>query len=188
MADSAPDIGPRLQAERKRKNLTLTQLAERSRVSKSMLSQIERGQANPTFGTLWNLTRALDTPLSALVGEQVKGVEAGPALEHVKAHATPAMTSADALCTLRILSPPELAGVTEWYDLTIEPGGVLESEPHAVGAMEHLTSLEGRFALESGGQRLEIDAADTARYAADVPHSIANLGKTRARALLIVLS
>lgn len=52
MAKTAPNLGPKLQAIRKEKSLTLEQLAERSSVSKSMLSQIERGQANPTFATL----------------------------------------------------------------------------------------------------------------------------------------
>ena len=51
---STPQIGPVLQRHRKMAGLTLEQLAEKSGVSKSMLSQIERGQANPTFAVLWS--------------------------------------------------------------------------------------------------------------------------------------
>ena len=45
-----PEIGPRLQAYRKDLNLTLAELAAMSGVSRSMLSEIERGNANPTYG------------------------------------------------------------------------------------------------------------------------------------------
>jgi len=47
-----PDIGPRLQAYRKAQGLTLAALAAKSGISRSMLSEIERGSANPTYGTL----------------------------------------------------------------------------------------------------------------------------------------
>ena len=59
-----PAIGPRLQAQRKARSLTLAELAEVSGVSRSMLSEIERGNANPTYGTLWHLTRALGLDLN----------------------------------------------------------------------------------------------------------------------------
>ena len=62
-----PEIGPRLQAYRKKLNLTLAQLASMSGVSRSMLSEIERGNANPTYGTLWHLTRALKIDLNSLI-------------------------------------------------------------------------------------------------------------------------
>ena len=62
-----PEIGPRLQALRKEQNLTLADLAMLSGVSRSMLSEIERGKANPTYGTLWHLTRALNIDLNSLI-------------------------------------------------------------------------------------------------------------------------
>ena len=54
MTFDPPQLGPRLQQIRKKRRLTLDQLAVMSGVSRSMLSQIERGQTNPTFATLWN--------------------------------------------------------------------------------------------------------------------------------------
>ena len=49
MAELAPDIGKHVKIARKALGLTLERLAERTGVSKSMLSAIERGTANPTF-------------------------------------------------------------------------------------------------------------------------------------------
>ncbi len=52
------DIGPIIQRERKARHLTLERLAALSGVSRSMLSQIERGESNPIFAVLWGLTQA----------------------------------------------------------------------------------------------------------------------------------
>ncbi|MEL6364054.1 MAG: XRE family transcriptional regulator [Pseudomonadota bacterium] len=181
--DAAPEIGPRLQARRRALGWTLEDLAARSGVSRSMLSQIERGRANPTFATLWGLTRALGLDLSEL-GETPA---ASGAVEVAPAHFTPEIKSADGLCTLRILSPIDLAGRTEWYELTVEPGGALVSEPHAAGSREHLTALDGALEIESGPSTGRVEAGATARYAADAPHIIRNGGAEPARALLVVL-
>jgi XRE family transcriptional regulator, regulator of sulfur utilization len=182
----APALGPRLQAIRKKQHLSLEDLAARSGVSKSMLSQIERGEANPTFATLWNLTRALDLEFSELIGMRSGG--ARPAIETVPGNLIPEIRTEDGLCVLRILSPTNTAGAMEWYELSMAPKGALISKPHAKGATEHLTVLEGVLKISSGDENQILTAAMTARYAADVPHAIVNQGKKPARALLVVLS
>ena len=136
-----PAIGPRLQAYRKARRLTLTELAQASGVSRSMLSEIERGNANPTYGTLWHLTRALDIDLNSLI----KGAseEGNRQIDHQTEHSTPTIRSADRSCTLQILSPASMVSIIEWYLLSFEPHGTLISDPHAAGTMEHLHCLEG---------------------------------------------
>jgi len=49
----------RLREARRAKGLSLDAVAKLSGVSRSMVSQIERGESSPTIATLWNLTRAL---------------------------------------------------------------------------------------------------------------------------------
>ena len=63
-----PQIGPYLKQFRKRNGKTLDDLAKGSGVSKSMLSQIERNQANPTVAVVWRLANALGVPLADLLG------------------------------------------------------------------------------------------------------------------------
>src|SRR5690349_11830830 len=85
-----PAIGPRLQAQRKARALTLAELASASGVSRSMLSEIERGNANPTFGTLWHLTRALGLDFNGLI----EGVRGDPrSIERQTGHSTPVIRS-----------------------------------------------------------------------------------------------
>ncbi len=186
MAGTPPRIGPLIQRERKAHKLTLEQLAARSGVSKSMLSQIERGQANPTFAVLWGLTQALGIEFSDLVGGGSATVGGGQVEVLTAAH-TPEIKSPDGSCRLRILSAPRLAGEIEWYDIEIAPGGVLDSAPHAPGSMEHFTALAGLFDVKSGETTVGLKQGETARYPVDVPHAITNTGEETARGLLVVL-
>lgn len=151
-----------------------------------MLSQIERGEANPTFAVVWSLTQALDIDFSHLIGAG----RAAPPVEGIEvtseAH-TPEIGSADRLCRLKILSSPRLAGQTEWYDVSMQPGGRLDSAAHTAGAFEHFTVLAGQFEIVCGESVATVSQGETARYAGDVRHSIANSGGGAARGLLVVL-
>jgi transcriptional regulator with XRE-family HTH domain len=182
----APAIGPRLQAERKKQHLSLQELAARSGVSKSLLSQIERGEANPTFATLWHLTRALELEFSDLISMQSR-VGRGM-IEAIPANLIPEIRTEDGLCVLRILGPTHTVGTMEWYDLTVAPRGALVSRPHAKGATEHLSVRDGVLKVSSGDEEQILSAGMTGRYAADVPHAIRNAGKKPASALLVVIN
>ncbi len=181
-------VAEMLRAVRKQQQLTLDDLAQRSGVSRSMLSQIERGESNPTLATLWNLTQALGVDFAGLLGKDGPIREASGQVERQAAGRTPTIDSQGERCRLRILSPPALAGSVEWYDLELETGGALVSDAHAPGCQEHLTVLEGRIAVQSGLREEEGQAGDTLRYRADVGHRIAALDGAPARALLVVLS
>ena len=183
---NAPLIGPVIQRQRKARGLSLEKLATLSGVSKSMLSQIERGQANPTFAVLWSLTRALKIEFADLVDGAPTITEKEPN-EIVTAGHTPEIKSPDGVCRLRILSPPRLAGETEWYELEIEPGGVLDSAAHADGAVEHLTILAGSFEVTSGEAVRTVETGETARYPVDVPHRIRNTATGISKALMVLL-
>jgi transcriptional regulator with XRE-family HTH domain len=182
----APEIGPVVQRRRSALGLTLEQLAARCGVSKSMLSQIERGQANPTFAVLLSLTRALKLDFDDLL-QGAAGPKDEGGIEVVAAANTPEIRSAEGRCRLRILGSPRLAGATEWYQVAMEAGGALNSAAHARGAFEHFTALDGQFEIMSGGATRRLEAGETARYPADVEHRIANVGPGEARGLLIVL-
>jgi transcriptional regulator with XRE-family HTH domain len=179
-----PRVGATLQALRQAQGLSLDELSRRAGVSKSMLSQIERNQANPTVAVVWRLANALRVELSELLSGARSNA---PAIETVAAHATPGLNSPDGLCHLRILGPIDLAGQFEWYELSIKPGGALESAPHEPGSREHLSVLSGSLEVSAGGAEQSVKAGETARYAVDGPHAIRNRSKQLASALLVVI-
>jgi transcriptional regulator with XRE-family HTH domain len=183
-APQPPRVGAALAALRGARALSLDTLSRQAGVSKSMLSQIERGQANPTVAVVWRLASALGVGLGELLGEQ-RACE--PLLSTVPAHATPILASPDSKCELRILGPIDLAGRFEWYALTVQAGGTLDSQPHEPGSREHLTVLSGTLGVHAGEESARLRHGETARYAVDVPHRIHNAGKTVAQALLVVV-
>jgi len=183
-APQPPRVGAALAALRQARGLSLDELSRQAGVSKSMLSQIERHQANPTVAVVWRLASALGIGIAELLGDERP---VAPLLATVAAHATPTLASPDGKCELRILGPIELAGQFEWYALTVQPGGTLSSQAHEPGSREHLSVQSGALDVQAGSETARLRHGETARYAVDVPHSIHNPGRTVAQAWLVVL-
>lgn len=185
MTDNADDmlnrLPSRLRQARRAQGLSLEAVANLSGVSRSMVSQIERGESSPTIATLWNLTRALQVDFAGLL-------DAAPPADHVEVLRradTPTIENRGQGCRIRILSPPEEAGHHEIYELEFAPGGALISQPHTRGAREMLTVIDGMVTISSGTARQALSAGDSARYAADIAHSI-RAPDGPARAFLVV--
>ncbi|MFN3992834.1 MAG: helix-turn-helix domain-containing protein [Tabrizicola flagellatus] len=180
MADRS-DIHDRLAASlrtaRKARGLSLDAIAKLSGVSRSMVSQIERGESSPTVATLWALTQALQLDFAGLL----EGRPA-PGIEVIRAGSAPVIQRGGV--TIRILSAPESVGQHEVYELAFAPDAHLTSDPHSPGCREHLTVLEGHLTVTSGEASDSLTPGDVARYPADRPHQIA--AKGAARAILIV--
>jgi len=185
---SPPDIGQKIKQRRSAKSLTLDQLAVKSGVSKSMLSQIERNKTNPTVATLWSLTRALGIDIGDILGGDNQTKDVARNISYIKSHQTPGIQSADGKCTLRILGPLNMVSHIEWYDVELEQDGLLASEPHMNGTTEHLTVLKGEISVSSGTEKQILTIGDTARYSGDIEHSIKNIGSANAHAILVVYS
>jgi len=181
-AIAPPDIGRLVKQARKARGLTLEGVAERSGVSRSMLSAIERGTVNPTFSIVWALTQALGLDLASFEG----GGRQEEPIEHVLAYSTPVRRSADGRCTLSMLSPRRTVLPVEWYRLAIQPGGCLDSKAHAHGTFEHLTCLSGALSVTVDDRTVRAEAGDTLRYRADRSHRIDNVCDDDTEALLLV--
>ena len=177
-----PDIGKLVRSKRKGLDLTLEQLAERSGVSRSMLSAIERGTANPTFSIVWALSQALGLDLATLEGTARRDEP----IEHQHHYSTPLRRSADGRCELYMLSPVHTVLPVEWHHLVMQPNGCLDSRAHAAGTFEHLTCLTGALSVSVSGKTVYAEAGDTLRYRADSPHRIDNVADDESQALLLV--
>ncbi|MBC8492439.1 MAG: helix-turn-helix transcriptional regulator [Chloroflexi bacterium] len=58
-----PMIGNRIRAQRQKLHMSLGELAERTNLSKSFLSQVERGLTNPSIESLGLIAEALEVPM-----------------------------------------------------------------------------------------------------------------------------
>lgn len=70
-------IGERLRAARRERNMSLTDLARATRLSKGFISQVESGISNPSLASLHKLTAALGLPPGAFFAEEHSYVQPG---------------------------------------------------------------------------------------------------------------
>jgi transcriptional regulator with XRE-family HTH domain len=176
-------LGGRVRQLRAARGWSLEALAQASGVSRSMLSQIEREQANPTLAVTLRIARAFGLSLGELLespgaASMVTVIRAGDRAYHYRS---------DADCEIRTLSPLNLEKDVEFYELRLKAGGALRSAPHYEGTREFLTVQKGRVRVQSAGDVEELNAGDSASYRADVEHAILNAGKGDAITYLIVI-
>jgi transcriptional regulator with XRE-family HTH domain len=188
-ADPAPEpaepaineLGERIRAMRAARKWSLESLANASGVSRSMLSQIERNEANPTLVVTMRIARAFGVTL----GDLVESPDAASAVQVIRGGDRGQLYRSDKDCQIRTLSPLQLEKDVEFYQVRLQPGGTLRSAPHFSGTREFLVVEKGRVRVESGRDAEELDPGDSATYRADIPHAIVNLGTGEATVFLV---
>jgi len=177
------EFGRRVAVMRRTHKITLDQLADRSGVSRSMLSQIERGKANPTLAVAARIADAFGLSIVHLIEEELR-----PSLiEVVDAEDEQAIFSERNGCRLRTLTPLHMEKNIEFYELTFAAGGELDSDAHFAGTREMLTVASGAVELSVGAEpALSLETGDTAHYPADRKHRIVNPTKSDTVCYLVV--
>jgi transcriptional regulator with XRE-family HTH domain len=176
-------VSDRVKAQRQQRGWSLEQLSSASGVSRSMLSQVERGEANPTLAVTCKIAQAFGMSLAEFV--DVPG--AGVAIHVVRSDDRAALYRSDEHCEIRTLSPLHLEKDVEFYQVRLKPGGSLNSAAHFQGTREFLTVEQGKLRVTSGTEKSELNRGDSASYRADVPHVLENLGKSDATVFLVVI-
>lgn len=174
-------LGVRVKKLRSDRGWSLEALANASGVSRSMLSQIEREQANPTLAVTLRIAQAFGMSLGELL--EVPG--ASSSVNVIRANDHTFHYRSDKFCRVRTLSPLNLEKDVEFYEVQLEPGGALRSAAHFEGTREFLTVQKGQVRIESAGDAEDLGLGDSASYRADVPHAIINLGKGEAVIFLV---
>ena len=177
------NMGKTIQRLRKAYNLSLSELAEQSGVAKSIISQIERNETNPTLATIWRLSQALDVSIDRFLAAS----DEEPFIEKLTRRDQPEILSEDGKCRLAIIGWIKTVEWLQWYDVRSEPGGVLESDAHQRGSVECLSVLEGEFEVEVGGEVQQARAGETLRYRCDRPHTVRCIGDAPGRATMVCI-
>lgn len=174
-------FGSRVKQLRTTRGWSLDALARASGVSRSMLSQIEREEANPTLAVTLRIAQAFGMNLGELL--EVPG--ASSAVTVIRAGDRAFHYRSDRACRIRTLSPLNLEKDVEFYEVQLQPGGALRSAPHFEGTREFLTVQKGQVQIESGNDTDQLQPGDSASYRADVPHAIVNTGPGEALVFLV---
>lgn len=172
----------RVRELRKRRGWTLEQMSAACGVSRSMLSEIERGGVNPTLAVACRIAQAFGVSL----GELVEGSHPTPRVDVIRADDRTYHFRSDRTCRIRTLSPLYLEKSVEYYEIVLRPRGGLHSAPHFTGARELLTVQQGAVRVTSGGDEAHLGKGDSAHYPADVSHAIENTSSEDAVLFLVV--
>ena len=115
-------LGKTIQRLRKAYNLSLSELAEQSGVAKSIISQIERNETNPTLATIWRLSQALDVSIERFLVSS----DEEPFIEKSSKGDTPILVSDDGKMRLAIIGWLKTVEWLQWYDFEAQPGGAVQ--------------------------------------------------------------
>ena len=174
-------LGTRVKNLRTARDWSLEALASASGVSRSMLSQIEREEANPTLAVTLRIAQAFSMSLGDLL--EMPGATSAVSVIRADDHAF--HYRSDKACRIRTLSPLNLEKDVEFYEVQLQAGGMLRSAAHFEGTREFITVQKGQERVESANDTETLNPGDSASYRADVPHAIVNVGKGEAVVFLV---
>ena len=173
-------VGENQKRLRTEQGMSLDALAKASGVSKSRLSQIERGEANPSISTVWQIANALSTEFTALI--------AGPKTDSM----TTSLTAVEPLTgdhgRLRTfpLFPYDPAFGFEFYASQLDAGGHMDAEPHSPGSEETVLVTAGALTIDVAGVAHLLAVGNAIRFRADQPHGYRNDGDEPAEFTMVV--
>jgi transcriptional regulator with XRE-family HTH domain len=187
------DVGPRLKQARARRDVTLTELAAATGISKSTLSRLESGQRKPSLELLLPIAQAHRIPLDELVGAPDIGdprIRLKPEKRSGGRIVVPLTRQPRGVHAWKVVIPPErgepqlrthegyewlyvLAGelrlIIADHDITMGPGEVAEFDtrvPHWFGTANG-RPVEILSILGREGERIHVRAAPRRRRAGE---------------------
>lgn len=179
-----PSLGGTLRRLRKQKGMSLKVLAEVSGVSVGMISQVERGQANPSVRLLTALRRALNVSLQDLFGQTPTSQDSETEVDFVRRGNNRPVIE---LGTLRkeLLTPTDKRHL-QIMIIHIEPGGESGGRALSYPAEKGGVVLSGSVILNVDDQSVELSEGDSFVFDSVRPHSLRNISNKPTSVLWII--
>ena len=149
---------------------SLDMVAEQTGVSKSMLGQIERGEANPTIAILGKIVSGLRVELTDLVEtpeDRVYPVS--------REWLLPTKEVQDKYKVFNFF-PYEKNRNFELYTIEVAPGESYYSGSHGENTREYLIVQSGQLTLKVEGTEYIVEQGDAIRFDTDEEHEYCNCG------------
>lgn len=179
---SETPFGERIRQARLRRGWTLQQLADCSSVSRAMLSKVERGEKNPTIRVAKLICRALEIPLSSLVGR----VETGSDHQLTRANAQSVFRDENTGFIREVLIPDDGNG-TELVRHELPAGVSTDWLPaQTTGTSKQIVVEQGQLTIAIGDVSHRLAPGDAISFIADVPHQFTNEDTVSCRYILVI--
>ncbi|MGH3086075.1 MAG: helix-turn-helix domain-containing protein [Rubrobacteraceae bacterium] len=175
-------LGGRVRELRRARGFTLDGLAERSGVSRAMISKLERGEKSPTLVVAAKVAEGLEVSLSQLVG-----VEERKEVIVVKKNRQMVMRDPVTGFERRLLSP-SFGGRGVEFIKNVVPEGESSGNfpPHREGVEEYIVVERGRLKAVLGGEEYLLEKGDALYFEADVVHRFDNAGEGECGYYLVI--
>lgn len=174
-AKSDPQLGALIRKRRKQLALTLQALCDDAGLSVGYLSQVERGQATPSLGTLAQIAQGLDVGLEYFI------TTPKPADSLTRSGARPQFSIDGSAMMYEAISTDLPGAELSSYLLHVPPGYASEVVSHE--GEEIIFLLNGTITQTLGGQTLILQQGDSLHYVGSTPHSWSNETDTTTRIL-----
>jgi transcriptional regulator with XRE-family HTH domain len=177
---SAGRLGERVRALRRERGWTLEHVAERSGVSRAMISKLERGEKNPTLVVAAKVAEGLGVSLSRLLG-----MEERRSVVVVPREARMVMRDPETGFERQLLSP-RFGGLEFIRNVVPEGSTSGEFPPHRRGVEEYVVVQKGRLRVVLGEEEHVLEEGDAAYFEADVAHRFDNAGEGECSYYLVI--
>ncbi|WP_432034791.1 helix-turn-helix domain-containing protein [Streptomyces cucumeris] len=174
-------VGERLRTLRRARRLTLRAVSGSAGISEGYLSQIERGQANPSIATLQQISSALGLKVADLFGDDFTS---GPSV--LRAEEAPRL-ALGVLGGRKFRLTPGPQHHLEVFLGEFDAGGSTGETLYSHGdSEEFLYVLEGTVKLCLGERSFTLGGGDSIRYSSAVPHRLCETAGAAARVLWVI--
>lgn len=171
-------IGKIIKGYRTARRLSIKELASAAQITSSMLSQIERGQANPSLNTLRTLASVLDVPLFCFFVEDI------PDTSYI-VHPRSRKRIVENGVEYELLTK-DMNCAIEFCQLTLLPGNTTENSSMSHKGEEVAIVIQGRFMLSLNGTLMEMNEGDSIRISPMVNHYWFNNSNEKAALIFAV--
>ncbi|SDI25801.1 helix-turn-helix domain-containing protein [Natribacillus halophilus] len=161
-------IGKNLQRLRKRRGWTFDKMAAQTGISKGMLSQMEKGETQPTVTTVWRIATGLNVSFSSLLKQEEQ------MLSVVERKDTPDLVEDEGRCRLFLIFPFDPETQFETYTMILHPGANYHSLPHAEGIREFITVISGECDITIAEETVTLDEKKSMQFSGNVHHRYVN--------------
>lgn len=184
-------LGDRLRAARRRKGLSLRELASRVGVSASLLSQVENGKSQTSVMILHSLVTALDITLDQLFDPQPDngaGQDTGASQEPDRHRMKGPVYRVDDRPTIEMASgvtwerlSPMIGDLVDFKLVTYESGSTSSSDGRLTrhNGTELAYIVEGELTLLLGYDEYLLKAGDSLSFDSTTPHLYTNRSSSR---------
>ena len=160
--------GRAVKQQRDMAGFSLRELAARSGISASMISDIERGTKSPTVTTVVRIAEALGASASALI-------DGGSGPPRILVLRRGEGAGGEHPASWEALAPETRGSRINFVRYRIPPSTALgPSAAHASGTIEHMNVASGTVRITVGDEVAELSAGDSCSCRTDAAHGIEN--------------